>query len=215
MSPSGTSSKQARESARDKVAQVRREQQRQQRRRRSLVLWIGGTLLVLQFAGVVTYFGAREQKDRTNLDAVATYKVEQGHTGQPVEYAQTPPAGGPHAPVWLNCGIYNKPVPSENAVHSMEHGAVWITYRSDLPAAQVDTLKKAVPDTYVVLSPFAGLKSPVVASAWGRQLPLTGVSDPRLSQFIRQFRQGPQTPEPGALCSGGTDGTSPAAGMGS
>ena len=214
MSPSGSASKQARGSARDTVAQVRREQRRRERRQ-TVAIWSAVAAVVVLVAGVVTFSIVRDQQNKPSLDAVAAYKVEQGHTDKPVTYAQTPPAGGEHAPVWLNCGVYDKPVPNENAVHSMEHGAVWITYRADLPAAQVQTLKKALPETYVVLSPFEALKSPVVASAWGRQLPLTGVSDPRLGEFIREFRQGPQTPESGAACTGGTDGTSPAAGMGS
>jgi hypothetical protein len=43
-----------------------------------------------------------------------------------------------------------------------------------------------------------------VASAWGYQVKLDSASDPRLEQFIRTFEQGPQTPEPGAACVGGT-----------
>jgi len=214
VSPSGRASKQARDSARDKVAQVRKEQKRRQRRQ-SLAIWSAAATAVVLVAAIVTYSIVREQQNKPSLDAVSTFTVEQGHTDKPVTYAQTPPAGGEHAPVWLNCGTYDKPVPNENAVHSMEHGAVWVTYRPDLPAPQVAQLRKAIPDTYAVLSPFEGLKAPVVASAWGRQLPLSGVNDPRLAEFIREFRQGPATPEQGATCTGGTDGTTPAPGAGS
>lgn len=63
---------------------------------------------------------------------------------------------------------YPTSVPNENAVHSMEHGAVWVTDRPDLPADQVATLKAAIPSTYAVSSPFPALKAPVVASAWGK-----------------------------------------------
>jgi hypothetical protein len=59
----------------------------------------------------------------------------------------------------------------------------------------------------MVLSPYPGLPAPVVASAWGKQLKLTGADDPRLAAFIREYRQGPQTPEPGAACTGGLDPT--------
>jgi hypothetical protein len=125
----------------------------------------------------------------------------QGH----VDYAQNPPVGGAHSPVVLNCGIYPNPVPNENAVHAMEHGAVWVTYRPDLPADQVATLRQLVgKKPYVVLSPYPGLPAPVVASAWGAQLALPSASDPRLPQFLAYYRQGPQTPEPGAPCTGGT-----------
>jgi hypothetical protein len=141
------------------------------------------------------------------LADVQTYPASQQHVTGPVTYAQTPPAGGPHNPVWLNCGIYDAPVPNENAVHSMEHGAVWITYDPALAADQVAALQQTVNTTYEVLSPYPGLPAPVVASAWGKQLTLTGAEDPRLPAFIRAYRQGPQTPEPGAPCTGGTDAT--------
>lgn len=214
MSPSGSASKQARDSARDKVTELGKKQRRAERRR-TIAIWTATATVVVLVAGIVTFSIVREQQNKPSLKQVATYTVEQGHTDKPVTYAQTPPAGGEHAPAWLNCATYDKPVPNENAVHSMEHGAVWITYKPDLPAAEVAELSKSMPDTYTVLSPFEGLKAPVVVSAWGRQLPLTGVNDSRLPAFIREFRQGSQAPEPGAPCTGGTDGTDAAPGMGS
>jgi hypothetical protein len=126
------------------------------------------------------------------------------HVNGPITYPQAPPVGGPHNPVWLNCGIYGQPVPNENAVHSLEHGAVWITYQPDLPATDVAQLRSLVRGhAYVILSPYPGLPARVVASAWGAQLRATGADDPRLAQFIKTYEQGQQTPEPGAPCSGG------------
>jgi hypothetical protein len=117
---------------------------------------------------------------------------------------QTPPVGGPHNPIWQNCGFYSKPVRNENAVHSMEHGAVWITYSPDLPKDQVETLRDiAHRNSYVLVSPYSDLPSQVVASAWGKQLHLNSADDPRLEQFVRAYQQGPQNPEPGAPCNGG------------
>lgn len=128
------------------------------------------------------------------------------HVTTPVHYAQTPPVGGPHAPVWLNCGIYAAPVRNENAVHSMEHGAVWITYRPGLPAAQLSILLRDARQwrSYMLMSPYPGLPAPVVVSAWGVQLRLSNAADPRLSEFIHRYRAGPQAPEKGAPCTGGT-----------
>src|SRR5690606_15236745 len=116
----------------------------------------------------------------------------------------TPPVGGPHNPLWQNCGIYAEPVPSEQAVHSMEHGAVWLTYRPDLAEADVAQLLELVAGkSHALLSPFPDLPAPVIASAWGVQLKVESASDPRLAQFVEQFHSGPQTPEPGAPCYGG------------
>ena len=126
------------------------------------------------------------------------------HTDGTVDYAQTPPAGGEHNPVWQNCGVYEEPVRNETAVHSLEHGAVWITYQPDLPESQVSQLEElAEGESFMLVSPFEGLDSPIVASAWGNQLSVEDASDERLEQFKNAFLQGPQTPEPGAACSGG------------
>lgn len=43
-------------------------------------------------------------------------------------------------------------------------------------------------------------------TAWGKQLSVDSSSDGRLAAFIQKYRQGPQTPEPGAVCSGGVQG---------
>jgi hypothetical protein len=120
-----------------------------------------------------------------------------------VDYPQSPPVGGPHNPIWQNCGFYSKPVRNEHAVHSMEHGAVWITYSPDLPEDQVEEIKSLTLKNYVLVSPYPGLPAPVVASAWGKQLRLDSANDPRLGQFVTTYRLGPQNPEPGAPCSGG------------
>ncbi len=130
--------------------------------------------------------------------------MDKYHTEEAVPYSQIPPVGGPHAPVWQNCGFYDTPVRDENAVHSLEHGTVWITYHPDLPTDQVEVLRAlANGHTHVLVSPYPDLPAWVVASAWGEQLWLEDAYDPRLEQFVSAFEQGPQNPEPGAPCSGG------------
>lgn len=136
---------------------------------------------------------------------VQSFEVtERAHVEEPVTYAQTPPVGGNHAPVWQNCGFYDVPIADENAVHSMEHGAVWITYRPDLPGEQVAALRRlAEARSYILVSPYPDLPAPVVASAWGEQLRLDATEDSRLDAFIRAFRLGPRAPEAGEPCTGG------------
>ncbi len=129
--------------------------------------------------------------------------------GSTVDYSVSPPVGGDHWDIWQNCGVYSAPLHDEMVVHSMEHGAVWVTYRPDLPAGTVEQLRSIVRDAYVgseryiVLSPYEGLTNDVVASAWGRQLRLDRVDDPRLPEFLRLFAGGAQSPEKLFPCSGG------------
>lgn len=126
------------------------------------------------------------------------------HVTEDVAYPETPPAGGDHDPAWQNCGVYSEPVREENAVHAMEHGSVWITYRPDLDKDDIDELtSKAQGETHVLVSPREDLESPVVLSAWGKQLAVREAGSPRVGQFIRAFQEGPDTPELGAPCSGG------------
>ena len=72
--------------------------------------------------------------------------------------------------------------------------------------AEVQKLQDSIPSTYMLLTPYPDLPAPVVASAWGYQVELDGVDDPRLGQFIDKFRQSPDAPEPGAACTGAIDG---------
>lgn len=130
---------------------------------------------------------------------------ERGHDDS-ITYPNTgrPPVGGIHSPFWQNCGIYDQPIDAKNAIHSLEHGAVWITYQPTLAADAVAQLRsQAQGQAYVLLSPFPEQTSPIVLTAWGVQLELDTANDPRVAQFIDKYQAGPQTPEPGAACTGG------------
>ena len=139
------------------------------------------------------------------IDGVVAVPVTSAeHVRYDVEYPTSPPAGGPHLGIWLNCGFYTVPVLDELAVHSLEHGAVWVTYRSDVdPGALRQLAALAVQSTHILVSPYERQQSPLVLSAWGRQLALDSLDDPRFGRFLEVYlRDGPTAPEPGAACSG-------------
>ena len=168
-----------------------------------------GVLAVLVVAGGVG-FCVMNERALTGAVTTATYPAGQ-HTASRVTYRESPPIGGLHNVVWQNCGIYDVPIHNEHAVHSLEHGAVWITYRPDLAADAIGRLRTVASDDYMLLSPYPGLQSPVVASAWNHQIELEGADDPRLRQFISRYKNNPSTtPEFGATCSGGTSATAAA-----
>ena len=153
---------------------------------------------------------------QTSHNGPAAQALAHDHVTGPVTYSVTPPVGGQHNATWMNCGIYDKPVPNERAVHNLEHGAVWITYRPSLPQSEVNQLRAfAVKQTmvpssegaasrYIDLSPYPGLSSPIVISSWGFQLKFSSSADPRLQQFVNKFRASQKyTPEYGGACTGG------------
>jgi hypothetical protein len=173
------------------------------RSRRNALLWRGALVLVVLGAAIFSY---RSYTQRRLLDAVTTANYPAGlHVAGPIEYEESPPVGGGHNIVWQNCGIYEMPIHNEHAVHSLEHGAVWITYRPDLPPDQVQMLRDVAADDFMLLSPYPGLASPVVASAWNHQIRLDGAADRRLQRFVQEYKNNPETtPEFGASCAGGT-----------
>ncbi len=143
------------------------------------------------------------------------YKVEPkfDHVNGVLKYDTSPPTGGDHAPVWADCTgtVYPNAIANENAVHSLEHGAVWITYKPGLAKAEVDTLSKLVSgQDRMLMSPYPGLKTNISLQSWGYQLFVDSASDPRIGQFIDALRFNPKTtPEPSATCSNPTFKTSP------
>ena len=125
------------------------------------------------------------------------------HTEGPVVYAQDPPVGGEHAPIWINCGFYDSPLPNENAVHSLEHGVVWLTFDPSLAADQVDVLREFGQESEVLVSPYPGLGDDVVASVWGRQLRIPDFDEGTIKDFVVTQKNGPTAPEPAGDCSRG------------
>jgi Protein of unknown function (DUF3105) len=144
------------------------------------------------------------------IDGVIAVKVpSRNHVKGTVEYDTYPPVGGDHNPVWHSCGFWVDPIADENAVHSMEHGAVWIAFRPDLPADEVDVIEAAADSNdHVLAAPYPGLRAPIVMTAWGRQLDLDSATDPRFAEFVTAY-VGSVAPEQGASCSGGVTGTPP------
>ncbi len=184
-------------------------------------LIIATALIVLLAIGVIGYAVSQNKKksDERNPDKISgiAHKTFTGgdHKAGPITYAESPPIGGPHSQVWADCDgtVYPNPIASENAVHSMEHGAVWITYKPGLPAEQLDVLTKlASGKPYTLLTPYPGLKSNVSLQSWGYQLFVDSATDKRVERFIDALRQNQTTtPELGASCSNPAFKTSPSA----
>ncbi|UDY22341.1 DUF3105 domain-containing protein [Nocardioides sp. Kera G14] len=179
------------------------------RRRRGLVIAVT-VLAVMLVAGLAAWPMVRPEHTVETLSAsyagirgVHTYAhLSNAHTDGSVDYPQTPPVGGEHDPVWLACGVYDVPVRDENAVHDLEHGAVWIAYDPDLSRDQVAKLAKELPANGI-MAPYPGIPAKVVLTVWGIQLPLSSADDPRIGAFLAKFGHGEAAPESGVSCAGG------------
>ncbi|MDH6109864.1 hypothetical protein P3T36_005335 [Kitasatospora sp. MAP12-15] len=204
--------KQAVADRRERIVQLRAEEQRRERRNKIIAFSVAAVVVIGAVgAGGYVIKSANDKKAakvaaaKAPIAGVQTYSnLTRNHVTTPVSYPQTPPVGGDHNPVWLNCmgTVYDKPVQNENAVHSLEHGAVWVTYNAKATADDITTLSDKVKATpYSLMSPYPTEKGTITLTAWGTQLVLDSAKDPRVEQFFTKYVQGPQTQEPGASCS--------------
>ncbi|MFJ1699880.1 DUF3105 domain-containing protein [Streptomyces sp. NPDC088252] len=199
---------------RAKLEEARRKERARERRSRVIVLTASVAVVAALVAGGGYLMSAADKKDKADAEAKSSpvsgertwAKLSQNHVGKKVDYPMNPPVGGDHNPVWMNCDadVYTKAIPKENAVHSLEHGAVWVTYTSGAKPADIEKFGERVGTTpYSLMSPVEDQAAPLMLSAWGKQVTVTSAADPRVAQFFTKYVQGPQTPEPGAACTGG------------
>jgi len=163
--------------------------------------------LLLGLAGCTSVVSGQASPERPTLDGtqVAGYPAGQQHTEADVDYPETPPVGGEHDPVWADCtgSVYSVQIRAENAVHSLEHGAVWVTYDpalvDDEDVSYLTELVEGRPG--LLLSPYPDQGAPISLQAWDHQLRVQSATDPAVPQFIDLLVFSPTTtPEPGASC---------------
>lgn len=203
-------------SRQNRIAEMRRAEKARDRRNKFLAIGIS-TVIVAGLVGFGSWL-LIEQKQKDKDSAAArkapvsgerewdVKKLGRNHVETPVKYEMNPPVGGDHNPRWMNCNgdVYKNPIPEVNAVHSLEHGAVWVTYNEKAAPGDVEALAGKVGKTpYTLMSPDKEQAGTIMLSAWGKQLTVDKADDPRVAQFFTKYVQGPQTPEPGAACTNG------------
>ena len=175
-------------------------------------------LIVVLAVAVIGYAvhasSSGQPSDPNKIKGIAHKVFTSGdHKTTPITYTESPPFGGPHAPIWADCTgtVYPSQIANENAVHDLEHGAVWITYRPGLPADQLDVLTKLVSGVpYMLMTPYEGLKTNVSLQAWGYQLFVDSAKDKRVKAFIKDLKLNQKnTPELGASCTNSAFKTNP------
>ncbi|MGW6686704.1 DUF3105 domain-containing protein [Streptomyces sp. NPDC054961] len=199
-----------------RIADMRRADRVRDRRNKAIAITVSAAVVTgLIGFGAWVMIDQQNKKDAKTAAAKAPVDGEQTwdvaklgrkHVDTPVKYEMNPPVGGDHSPRWMNCNgdVYKNPLPEVNAVHSLEHGAVWVTYSEKAEKADVEKLAGTVAKTpYTLMSPDKEQAGAIMLSAWGRQLTVDKADDPRVAQFFTKYVQGPQTPEPGAACTNG------------
>ncbi|MFE4634148.1 DUF3105 domain-containing protein [Streptomyces sp. NPDC056773] len=202
-----------------RIAEMRRADQARDRRNKAIAITASAAIVtaLIGFGAwvMIDQQNKKEAEEAARKAPVAgeqtwdAKKLGNKHVETPVKYEMTPPVGGDHHPRWMNCNgdVYKEPLPEVNAVHSMEHGAVWVTYNEKADPADVEKLAATVGKTpYTLMSPVKEQAGTIMLSAWGKQLTVDKADDARVASFLTKYVQGPQTPEPGAACTNGLAG---------
>ncbi len=157
------------------------------------VVILGGGLWLLSAQG------AKEQaKLRQPLagEAITSQGANHVPEGTKEEYSTNPPTSGPHYANSQPAGIYDKPVPDGNLIHSMEHGAVILWFKpsgntNNQPAEgdelDVERLKQIFSSVSVskkIMVPRDSLDVPIALTSWGRLLKLQTIDEGQIKNFM-------------------------------
>ncbi len=156
--------------------------------------------LVLGF-GLYLYLKPAAPKPKlgqTYAIASRTHIPEGSNTHPP--YNSNPPSSGDHWPTPATCKVYTEEIPDEAALHSLEHGAVWISYKDK---NDKDTIKRltglaAGGGGKILLIPRSKDDSKIAVGSWGRVMKLEKYDEQKIKDYIRYYRNA--SPEPTAGC---------------
>ncbi|MDO8470863.1 MAG: DUF3105 domain-containing protein [bacterium] len=119
--------------------------------------------------------------------------------GTPVEYRSNPPTSGNHWPDPLKDGLYDVQKPDEAAVHSLEHGRIWISYKPSISAPAIQALNELLSGQQaVIFTPREKNDTDIALAAWMRLdtfnlSPEGSVDTERILTFIKNYRgKGPE-----------------------
>ena len=130
-------------------------------------------------------------------DIVGRNHIAQGTPGS--GYNSNPPTSGPHWNGPAKNGNHDSPLADEQALHNLEHGYVWISYKGDVSDDVKNKLKEIVggDDWKVILSPRDADETKIALAAWGRVLKMDEPDYDKVKDFIKTYRnRGPEkTPD--------------------
>lgn len=111
-----------------------------------------------------------------------------------VEYKTNPPTSGGHLGRAQDWGVYSNEIDDKAAVHGLEHGGIWITYK-DLDDEAIKSLEKIGKDNSqsVIVSPRFANDVKIAVVSWGKMMKLESVDSILIQKYIDTYKN--QSPE--------------------
>jgi len=176
------------------------EKQKEQERSvkiKQMKAWVPWLILLGLVVGGVYWASSAAETANENRPGEAVSIMSSDHIatgGEPVTYNSNPPTSGPHAgpaPWEFNA----EEIPDINAIHNIEHGGIWISYKN-IDDESIATLGEIARQNSasVIVSPRESNDSSISVASWGRLMHLDTVDENRIKEFIRQNKN--RSPEP-------------------
>jgi hypothetical protein len=166
------------------------------RRRRRLVS--GAAFILLASLPIFAYVFFRPTvPSRIEGHEIETLSAagENQHQEGDLDYESNPPVSGAHSIRPAACGTHAEPIPDENQVHTLEHGAVGIQYVPELAPREIAILEDIASNynSHVFSAPRPGMGSPIVVTSWARMMRLDSLDASAIRTYIDEFRMaGPE-----------------------
>lgn len=112
------------------------------------------------------------------------------------DYNSNPPTSGSHYASPANVRFYFEELPDEQLVHNLEHGHVWISYKSNLPTEIIKVLK-GFAGRNTIVTPRPANDFDIALASWGRldkfNIDGDSIDKQRIKNFILRYQnQGPE-----------------------
>jgi len=186
----------------DLKRQERREGQARERRMgktKKYAVWV----ISLGVIAVAGWFGIQaitpEPLDKDYSRVMSLEGSSHVNEGTRVAYQSNPATSGNHWSTPLRDGIYDTEKPDEGAIHGLEHGRIWITYKPNIGPEAITALKDALKGQFgIIMNPRAANDNDIALAAWMRldtfNLNEDGTVDAkRILDFIQRYRnKGPE-----------------------
>ena len=178
---------------------------RRRKERRDNIIRRALALVVL--VGLIWFFFLRNvTPNEINGHEVLDFSTSGGHQPPPISYETSPPVAGPHSSA-VPCGVHAEQIPNENQVHNLEHGAVGVQYKPDVPVRQIRRIEELARsyDSHVFTGPYEEMESNIALTAWGHMVRLDSFEEQTIRDFVDEFAQGGDAPEAFEDCPNETD----------
>ena len=156
---------------------------------------------VILLGGGIWFLSSQGSKEQLKLEkplageAIADQGANHIPESSTSAYLTNPPTGGSHYADSAAAGIYDKPVPDGNLIHSMEHGAVILWYKEGTESAKINSLSKqdidrlkqifgSVSVSKKIMVPRDSLDVPIALTSWGRLLKLQTIDEGQIKTFM-------------------------------